>query len=103
MKKTKKQFREDYEIIKKIVTRGLKMDIDSHIEGTKRMDADMDIDSAHQDVNLDLDKFLAFDDANFGHDWYGIRRYMIRDTYPGKLGMCFLPRCTATKCQTANQ
>ncbi len=56
-----------------------------------RMTLNMDISAACADVQLDLDRLLAFDDENFIHDIWGIMRHMNRET--GKLGGCFLPRC----------
>lgn len=53
----------------------------------------MDMGAAHQDVGLNLEKLAGFDDASFGHDIFGIRRYMDRET--GQLTNCFLPRCAA--------
>lgn len=42
-------------------------------------------------VPLDLQKLLDAGDGNFGHDVFGIRRHMNRET--GKLEGAFLPRC----------
>jgi len=50
----------------------------------------MDITAAHEHCPLDLEAFLAGDDANFNHDALGIRRHMNRKT--GLLEDCFLPR-----------
>ena len=58
----------------------------------KQQDAMMDIEACHSNGRpLDLQKLLAADDGTFGHDVFGIRRHLDRET--GKLGGCFLPRC----------
>ena len=58
------------------------------------MDSLMDITACHLNgTPLDLQKFLDFDDFNFNHDFYGIRRHIDRNT--GKIKNCFLPRCSA--------
>ena len=55
------------------------------------MDADMDLTATHANGNpLRLADLLAADDGNFGHDVFGIRRHLDRNT--GKLGGYFLPR-----------
>lgn len=59
----------------------------------KKLDVMMDIEHAHDDTPLDLEKFANFDDGNFAHDMLGIRRHMNRQT--GELEDCFLPRCAA--------
>ena len=58
-----------------------------------RLTLHMDITACHLNGNpLRLDELLAADDANFGHDVFGIVRYMDRET--GKLTDCFSPRFT---------
>ena len=44
---------------------------------------------------LDLAKLLAAPQFDFVHDICGIARNMQRSNWPGKLGNCFLPRCSA--------
>lgn len=57
------------------------------------MEANMDVTAVHANgCPLDLDKFLAFDEMNFGHDFNGIRRHIDRNT--GKLTAHFDPRCS---------
>lgn len=51
----------------------------------------MDLESANDCIPLDLDKFLSFDDGNFGHDMFGIRRHLNRETK--QLENSFVPRC----------
>ena len=54
----------------------------------------MDIDACHSNGNpLRLGDLLAADDGNFGHDVFGIRGHMNRDT--GQLESCFSPRYSA--------
>lgn len=57
----------------------------------KYMDAIMDLTACHANgTPLRLAELLKADDGNFGHDVFGIRRHIDRET--GKLGDCFLPR-----------
>jgi uncharacterized protein DUF6874 len=52
---------------------------------------EMDIVACHANGNpLKLDELLHADDSNFGHDVFGIRRHINRDT--GKLEDFFSPR-----------
>lgn len=61
-------------------------------------DMAMDVIATHANgCRLRLAELLAADDANFGHDVFGIRRYLNRDT--GKLTHCFVPRFAAPECQ----
>jgi hypothetical protein len=56
------------------------------------MELEMDLAAAHCNGSpLDFDKLWNFDNANFGHDVFGIRRFIDRET--GELGGCFVPRC----------
>lgn len=50
----------------------------------------MDLDNANKHIPLDLDKLMQFNEQNFGHDIFGIRRHLNRDTK--ELENCFLPR-----------
>lgn len=55
----------------------------------------MDIRACHANgTPLRLEELLRADDGNFGHDVFGIRRYIDRTT--GQLTDCFLPRFTDT-------
>lgn len=52
---------------------------------------DMDITACHcNGTPLRLDELADADDTNFGHDVWGIHRYMDRET--GHLTNCFVPR-----------
>jgi hypothetical protein len=55
------------------------------------LDAAMDLEAADQDCPLDFKKLLSFGDGDFGHDVFGIRRFLDRDTK--SLAHCFIPRC----------
>ena len=58
------------------------------------MTADMDLTACVANGNpLRLEDLLAADDGNFGHDVFGIRRHIDRET--GKLGGFFSPRYSA--------
>lgn len=81
---------EDARLINEIVKRGLKLARDNRIE-YDAMSAHMDVTAAHcNGCPLKLAELLAAPDADFGHDFLGIRRHIDRRT--GKLGGCFLPR-----------
>lgn len=58
----------------------------------KKQDASMDVTACHcNGTPLDLAKLASFDDFNFNHDVFGIRRCIDRGT--GKLTNFFVPRC----------
>jgi len=78
----------EMDLIAKIVKRAQTLD-----SGYITIDAMMDIEATHCSGNpLDLAKLLEFDDFNFSHDVFGIRRTLNRHT--GKLTCCFSPRCS---------
>jgi len=55
------------------------------------LEANMDVSATHLNgCSLKLEELLAADDFNFGHDVFGIRQNINRET--GKLENCFLPR-----------
>lgn len=57
-----------------------------------KLTASMDITACHANgMPLDLSKLLAAADGDFGHDIFGIRRHINRDT--GQIMDCFVPRC----------
>lgn len=83
---------EDAKLIRQIVDRAKNLGDLENI-GIVTIDAEMDITAAHLNGNpLDLEKFMAFDNLNFGHDFFGIRRYVSRST--GRLTDHFSPRCS---------
>ena len=56
-----------------------------------QMTAIMDISACHSNGNpLKLQELLDADDFNFGHDVFGIRQHIDRET--GQLQNCFVPR-----------
>jgi hypothetical protein len=88
---TKPVGRLEFELINKIANRAVALAdvINMKIDKLTML---MDIENAHLTNPMDLNAFLAFDDANFGHDAFGIRRHMNRSS--GKLMDCFRPRCS---------
>jgi hypothetical protein len=65
-------------------------------------DCIMDITATHcNGTKINLKKLIEFNDSNFGHDVYGIRRYIDRNT--GKLTNNFLPRCTEVTLPNRNK
>lgn len=79
----------DYQTISKIANRMMSLPTSATFFRQK-IDWEMDIEAAHQDVGLKLSELLKADDGNFAHDLTGIRDNLNRDT--GKLENCFLPR-----------
>lgn len=57
------------------------------------IDAMMDLEHAHNQCPLKLNELLIADAGNFGHDVFGIRKHMNRET--GQLEGCFTPRYSA--------
>lgn len=51
----------------------------------------MDIESADMQFNLRLDDWLASDDLDFYHDFFGIIREADRSTFPATFGS-FVPK-----------
>lgn len=84
--------KQDSETIGKIVDRALLLHRNLRIvRPVSRMDMHMDITACHcNGCPLRLRDLLAADDANFGHDVFGISRHIDRKT--GRLGGSFLPR-----------
>lgn len=85
--------KDEQKLVTKIARRAAKMAKEADIEYDQKT-ADMDICACHKNgCPLDLKKLLAFPDADFGHDVFGIRKYINRET--GKLERGFFPRCHA--------
>jgi hypothetical protein len=81
----------DAALIRAIVKRAVRMAKVHNIGPVDVLSLDMDITACHLNGNpLRLEELLGADDANFGHDVWGIHRYMDRNT--GKLTDFFLPR-----------
>lgn len=82
--------RYEAELCNKIANRAVAMAAALGVDYSKST-ALMDIEAAHcNGCPLDLAGLLAADKGTFGHDVFGIRRHIDRNT--GKLGGCFLPR-----------
>jgi hypothetical protein len=65
------------------------------------MQLSMDLTACHANgCPLRLEDLLAADDGNFGHDVFGIRRYIDRKT--GKLTDCFVPRFASREAAKAS-
>jgi len=77
-------------LISKIAMRARAMAEDAGIQ-CEQMDVLMDIEACHcNGCPLKLEELLAAGDGDFGHDVFGIRRFIDRET--GQLGGQFLPR-----------
>jgi hypothetical protein len=84
--------------ITKIARRAVKL---AAVAGVKydMLDAEMDVTACHcNGCPLDLQKLLDAPDSDFGHDVFGIRRFINRET--GEIGGCFLPRCAMPQVTT---
>lgn len=80
-------------LINKIANRAVQAAADMDVSYNK-LDALMDIEACHcNGTPLNLPKLLAAPDGDFGHDVFGIRRFIDRST--GRLTQCFVPRCAA--------
>lgn len=83
------------EMIGRIVTRAFELCKTSDIK-CSRTDWAMDITACHcNGCVLDLAKLAESPDADFGHDVFGIRKFLDRST--GKLTGNFDPRCAAAE------
>lgn len=81
----------EHALIAKIADRAFALAKRSPAASSSLLDWGMDITACHANgCPLRLADLLDADDANFGHDVFGIRRFLDRDT--GKLGGFFLPR-----------
>lgn len=81
--------RKEMDLILKIVDRGYN---EMYMYGLYkiRLDMTMDLEAAHADCPLDLQKLLDADEVNFYHDVMGIFKNINRQTK--KLENCFVPR-----------
>lgn len=80
----------DSELVDQIVTRGRAIDR-AQGHDTTRTHAVMDVIATHANgTPLRLADWLAADDFNLAHDWFGIRNCLDRST--GQLTRHFLPR-----------
>ncbi len=81
--------KKEMDLILKIVDRGYDEMCTYGLYKTK-LDMIMDIETAHKNCPLDLQKLLDADEANFYHDVMGIFKNLNRQTK--KLENCFVPR-----------
>lgn len=82
--------KEEAKTIMQIVGRAVKLGTTLEVL-VDPMQLAMDIEACHcNGCPLKLDALLKARDSDFGHDVFGIRRYLDRET--GKLTRCFLPR-----------
>lgn len=85
--------REDTRLIIQIAKRAVSMAMRLGFD-YDMLTATMDIEACHCNGSpLQLSNLLATDDGTFGHDVFGIRRHINRET--GRLGDCFVPRTAA--------
>lgn len=83
--------KKDARLIAKIAKRASKIAAESSIPDYPVQDAEMDITAVHlNDIRLRLKDLAEADDANFGHDVFGIRKFINRRN--GKLEGHFVPR-----------
>ena len=83
----------DIRLVSKIVGRAMRDYPDLHID---KQSLEMDIEAVHcNDAPIDLPRLLAAPLGTFGHDVFGIRKFIDRNT--GKLTECFVPRTTLRK------
>lgn len=79
-------------VIRFIVKRAIKLGKEWSLP-VDPMDIEMDLRATNANgCPLDFDKLLTAPNGDFGHDVWGIRRHLNRET--GKLGDFFLPRCS---------
>ena len=83
--------RSDFQLIEKIVNRALALCAQLGGDPCQRQDLMMDVIAVHVNgTPLRLRELLWADDASFGHDVFGIRRFLNRDD--ATLTQCFTPR-----------
>lgn len=83
--------RNDIEAIARIADRAVKLFETAGVK-LNRLEVMMDLEYCNEeDIALDFEKLMKFDDQNFGHDIGGIQRHFNRETK--KLEDCFVPRC----------
>ena len=83
--------RETFETISAIADRALVVLANAGIQDTK-LSFSMDLEFIDCNMDLDFDRFLAFDDGNFAHDVIGIYENWNRRTK--EMENCFAPRCS---------
>ena len=82
--------KERYEMLIKIEERAVSMGLKENSDALSTL---MDLESADEKFHLRLDEFLAADDFNFAHDFYGIRDNINRGSgFPATDFGLFVPR-----------
>ena len=82
--------RVEMRLIEKIAKRAVALAASMEFD-LEREQIEMDVTACHANGNpLDLEKLLAANDGDFGHDVFGIRKHIDRTT--GQLRDCFVPR-----------
>ena len=76
--------REDFALIHRIADRAVTS------LGLDFLTVALDVEHAHAQIPMDIDRLLLADRFNFSHDICGISRHMNRET--GRLENCFVPR-----------
>lgn len=84
--------REDFMLISRIADRGIPMLKDYGSTTVQKIDLFMDIEFAHLESPMDLQRLLDFESRDFAHDIIGIYEHFNRDTK--RMDDCFSPRCT---------
>ncbi len=78
-------------LLRQIAQRAVNLAIELRVD-YQFQDAWMDLEACHcNGMEMNLQKLLDAPDADFGHDVFGIRRYIDRNS--GKITNCFMPRC----------
>lgn len=84
--------RPDAEAIRRIARRAIALAAMHDAPIPDNQTLQMDLTATHLNgCLLNLAKLEGFSDGDFGHDVFGIQRFIDHDT--GKLTRCFLPRC----------
>ena len=86
-----KNITEHYKLISDVLDRVDNLRVKYGDTPPDRMTLHISLEYANLSIN-ELKNLLSFDNGSFGHDVFGIDKYMCRDTY--KLTDCFLPRCS---------
>ena len=84
--------KQEFELMNLIADRGIAL-ADLHGYEYRKVDVMLDLIVTHTMVcPLRLRDFLAFDDGDFGHDFFGIHKYLDRDLKNPHMKDCFVPR-----------
>jgi hypothetical protein len=81
---------QENETISRIADRAIRVAEMQGVHHYRKLDLVISISKAHEERPIDLAGLLAADIGDFGHDVFGIDKYMSRET--GKMTDCFVPR-----------